>query len=238
MATTLLERFLEQYDTVHHGMTPEGIANGLTLTVGRSWCRRAGGYTLQRIADEPVDTDNAIAVGAASPASTSSTFIAPFATYPLAASTVYHFGISVVSPGGAQRDDFLSLQRIETDGDGVPIDPVPNPPVRLRGEPYSGGRIKLNWDLATAGEQVQAKQWNVYHNNGSGSVDYDTAIASVNRGVYVTEAYAGGTEVTFGVRAESADGDEEKNTNTVAVTADDTGPQDIDAPDVDYGEES
>lgn len=227
MALTLLERYLAYADAARGGIRAAGVANGLTLSGGEFWTRIKGGYNLYRSEGETPDPANAIIVGAAAPTAETPTRISLFPGYALKPSTVYRFWVHAVSPGGAEEALLARTVRIETDAEGVPIDPVPAAPYQLTARPAAAGYIRLTW-LHRASE-VPLWTFNIYHDNGTGTVDYNTPLDSGRRQVALVGPYRHGTAVKFGVRAESADGAEEKNTNTATGTADAEGPPDLPA---------
>ena len=151
---------------------------------------------------------------------------------------MYWFALRAVGRGGAEETNTTLKLRIETDGAGVPLGLTPNAPIILRCEPRDAGKFLLTWDYSSIGEQIPPSVFNIYHNNGSGAVDYDTAIASVSGTSYKTGSYDDGTVVIFAVRSESSDSDEETNTATASATADATGPDAVGAPTIAAGVET
>ena len=224
MAVSLLQHWLDHYDPIHRGFTPKGIANGVCATCGFFFPRIRGGYTLYRGAGGEVDYD--MAVGASGPTDSIPTRIRNFPTYPLSAATAYSFGLRAISPGGAEEENIDLVAHLTTGGDSVPADPVPNPPIRLSAVPVAGGNIRLRWYYEPAGEGAPVYQYNVYHDNGGGSINYVTPLATTRQRSYLTAAYSHGIAVKFTVRAESRAGDEETNTNEATATADAQGPPD------------
>jgi hypothetical protein len=245
MALTLLQRYLLHADPIHRGFTRAGIANAVTLTHGRSFPRILGGFNLRRGTAPAVIDD---LVGASGPDASS---IAMFGWVPQAADTTYWFECAAIGGGGVETAAAATATdpqrvRVRTDGTGAVPSPVPGAPRGLRVDPRAGGVLRVQWTHAVTGHDAQAALFNVYHNNGTGAIDYDTPLATVTAraamaglGIYeyVTAAYVDGTTVQFGVRAESAAGDEELNTVTAAGTADATGPADHEIESVAYGED-
>jgi len=238
MARSLLLRFLDHYDPVYYGATPEGVVNGIGMDCGIDFTRVAGGYNLYRSEGETPDTDNAIPVGATSATASPPTAIRNYVGYPFAASTVYRLWVRAIGKGGAEESYPTDTIRIEADGGGDPLDEVPNSPIRLSVSPRPDGKMLLTWSYDDRGEQTAVGQYKVYHDNGTGTMDWATPIGATKARAFLTGAYANGTTVAFGVRAESADGAQETNTTTASGVADATGPADIDAPTVAEGKET
>jgi len=238
MARTLLQRWLDHYDPIHRGWTPAGIANGVCMTAGFFFPRFAGGYNLLRSIGQTPDESASMIVGASSPTAETPDAIANFPTYTLAVDTVYCFWPRAISPGGAQECGPVDAIRIESDDDGDPMGAAPNAPSELTATAIADGYIRLTWRHNAAGEQTKPASWNVYHDDGTGSVDYGTALDDTTHRVYVAGPYVHDTTVLFGVRGVSADDVEETNLDTVSATADTEGPADIGAPNIVEGQET
>lgn len=204
-------------------------------TVG--WTNSAGLHVLYWGSPAVADIDWGTPVGAVSPTAASPASVANYATVTLPASSTLWFGLRAISPGGSEEQGMVNVQRIVTDGDGVPTDPAPNAPHSLTVTPLSGGRFALTWKYDSAGQQLRPATFAIYHDNGTGTVSYAAPIAAVPTMAFVTAAYADGTTVKFVVRARSASGDEETNTNAKSATADATGPADVEAPAITEGSE-
>lgn len=120
---------------------------------------------------------------------------------------------------------------------------IPNVPGNLQAKSVVSGQITLSWAYNAYGESAKGTQCNVYYDNATGTVDYTTAIATVNipdhdLGRYnwvrsfsytTTAALTNSSWYTFGVRAEDVGAVEEGNTVTISAKADATAPNDLDA---------
>lgn len=236
MSATLLERFLETYDPQYLGRRPWQWSAGMAATLGRAWTGIMGQHNLYRGTGGVVDYD--VPVGAVSPTDADPDTVRNYPTFPLAASTEYVFAVRAVGRGGAEEQNTDLVHTLTTDADGAPLGPAPNPPINVTAAPQAGGKILLAWQTSPRGEAARAASFHIYHDDGSGTVDFSEPLASTVRRSYLTDAYADGTTVKFVVRAVSADDVEEANTNTVSATADAAGPPDMAAPDVEYGTEN
>lgn len=237
MAVSLLTRWLEHYDPIHRGWTPAGIANAACTRAGFAFGRIAGGYNLMRSEGTAPSVADAIEVGATSPTAATPTEIKNFPTYPFPASSTCWCWVRALSPGGAADVASVQAVRIDTDGAGDPETLTPNPPYRLSARAVADGKIRLTWEHNAAGEQIRPFQWNIYHDDGGGTIDYETPLATIKGRTYLTAAYSHDTTVQFAVRAESRDGAEEQNTDSVSATAVADGPDDLPAPTLTAGDE-
>ena len=226
MGSGLLAKWLAYYDPIHRGWTVTGIANGVCTTSGFFFPRIAGGYNLRRGVGEVPDA-SALVVGAAGEgATTIRTF--PWVTHD--ASTAYVYRLTAVNGGGVE--DWTEEVVAETVFDDLSdwVGARPNPAADLRVTPAAGGKFVLRWTYSREGEQAEPAAFRVYHDNGTGAVDFETVIATVTcrRGRfhyrYLSDAFANGTRVHWAVRAVSADGVEEVNEQAVFGWADAQAP--------------
>ena len=236
MAISLLQRFIAQCDAIG-GFTLAGMANGAMLTRGFGYSRPVGGHNLYYGVDIADAIDYAHPVGAVSARSATPATIRNFPTYPLPINSVLWFDIKAISPGGVESEAIGIPQRIETDANGDPLDPTPNPPIRLRIEQRAEAKLLLSWEQDARGEQAQTSYSNVYGDAGTGTVDTVTPIGVTSARVFLFTG-SNGQAYKFLVRNVSFAEVEEKNVNYVTATADSDGPADIGVATVEYGVES
>ncbi len=154
----------------------------------------------------------------------------------IVAAGIYNYGVRAEDAGG--KEEFNSDVTVTVEIKDSPIEEVPelpNAPVGLTLTPVAGGKIQLDWQYDTLNQEVVPVQFNIYYDNNTGVVDYVTPLNTVlystgtANGRYLsftftTGALGDGLEYIFGVRAESAAGDEEENIVTETDTADSTAP--------------
>lgn len=121
---------------------------------------------------------------------------------------------------------------VTLDTSGQDITNQPLPAVAIRAFPLAGGSVRLEWPYPILDRARAATGFNVYIGTG-GTPDYASPAATVLFDVGIANSFAcnlagliGGTTYAIGVRAFNAIA-EEANTNTVAVTADSTGPSPV-----------
>ena len=226
MGSTLLAKWLAYYDPIHRGWTPTGIANGICATSGFFFPRIEGGYNLRRVVGEVPDASALIVGAAGAEATTIRTF--PWVTHD--ASTTYAYRLTAVNGGGVEDWTEEVIAETEFDVQGDWVGARPNAPADLRVAPAAGGKFVLRWTYSGEGEQAEPAVFRVYHDNGTGTVDFETVIATVTHGRgrfhyrYLSEAFANGTRVRWVVRAVSAAGVEEVNERVVFAWADAQAP--------------
>ena len=147
---------------------------------------------------------------------------------PLDFNTVYEFRVTKQNKYGLESQN-LETFRIETDGTGLEVRPVPSAPVDVAIEALPGGAMRLSaFYYNSADKTDQADQWLIYLKTGADpdpGVDVPTVVAMVKTGGIVpldwtSSAYATGADVRALVRVRrSADTKDSNNTNIVSETA-------------------
>ena len=208
MVISLLDRWLAHYDPIHRGLTPRGIANGLCATGGFAFPRIRGGYNLYRSTAEMPPTEGA-PVGAAG---ADATTVRTFSWIRHGADSCYVYRLTSLNGGGAENvcDEIVCIACFDADGRWV--GPRPNGVSDLRLNLLAGGRFEVAWSYSREGEQVEPAHFEVFHDGGSGQVDFDTVVGTVayRRGrvhyVHVSEPFEHDARVRWAVRTVSAEG--------------------------------
>ncbi len=228
MDSEIVDKWFAYWEPLPLGLSPDGHANALTLTLGVFWARCAGGYNLYRWTGDALPVQPGRIVGAAAARAREITNFPWIGHEPL---TVYWYLLRALGGGGVCESTTHQLRRAEFDGDGLLIGPRPNPPVALTVEPVSGGKFCLRWSYGASNEEVSPGSFEIYNDDVSpGQVDYGSAVDSVSFAVgqglfeWTSDAFSDGTLVWWSVRSKSPGGVLEDNTMTVAGEADDTGP--------------
>ncbi|MHC4445647.1 MAG: hypothetical protein ACYTBZ_01545 [Planctomycetota bacterium] len=224
--TSLLQRWLAHYDPIHRGWTPAGIANGVCTTVGFSFPRIRGGYNLRRAVDGvPVESDLMVGAAGADAAT-----IYTFDWVSHQANTHYFYRLTAIGGGGVENFDDELVADTEFDDNGDWVGAKPNAPGDLQVAAAAGGKFVLRWTYTADGQQAEPSGFRIYNNGGSGSIDYDNAVATVvyRSGrlhfSYESGAFDNGTRVFWAVRAVTSAGVEEDNQDTVLGRAEATAP--------------
>lgn len=153
----------------------------------------------------------------------------------ISSSGIYNYGVRAVDSGN--KEEFNTDVIVSVDIIGPPITEqpdVPNEPTGLTATATGGGKITVAWVYNDREEDATPTKFNVYYDNGTGNVDYNTPLTSVNYSTgtqdgrhlafsYLTAALTDTTTYIFGVRSSTAT-DEEDNTTTVSATADASAP--------------
>lgn len=228
MDSEIVAKWFSYWQPLVLGLTPNGHANGLMLTLGAFWARAGGGYNLYRWAGNACPAQPHRIVGAAAAG------VRQIANFPFIQhepSTVYWYLLRAVGGGGVEESTTHQVRRVEFDTSGDIVGPPPNRPSHLTVDMLSGGRFCLRWAYDSTGQEVAPGSFEIYNDAGSpGEIDYASAVDSVDfaigRGMFewTSSPFSDGTVVWWSVRSKSPDGVLEDNTISVAGQADATGP--------------
>ncbi len=226
MTGQLLQRWLEYYDPIHRGWTPRGIANGVCATNGYFYPRIYGGYNLSRAVGGVPDASAEIVGAAGFDASTIATF--PWIGHE--PETTYSYRLTALNGGGRENLSHVETADAVFDDGGIWLGALPNAPGDLGVRPAAGGRFLVTWTYNHEGEAAPPVHFNLYHDGGTGTVDYDTVVATVTyrRGqyhfAYTSNPFANNTRVTWAVRAVAIPFIAEGNVRTAFAYADAAAP--------------
>jgi len=228
----LVAKWAAARDVIHHGLSRRGVATGLSLSSGRQWIATGGLHLLCRGTEyDDIDTDQPVGAAPAGEAS-----VQQFTWIKQEANTLYYFTVMPVGAGGVEavsNDARPQIVSVLTDDDGDAGEPVPAAPHNLRAVAIAGGAFKLAWSYMPAEAGPRVDKFNIYSNDGSGEIDYDTPVDTVDArvsrkgaGEYVFESdpFSHALYVKWGVRAADASDNEEANELTAVAQADAVGP--------------
>ncbi|MBN1344520.1 MAG: hypothetical protein JXQ73_17655 [Phycisphaerae bacterium] len=228
MDSEIIEKWFAYWRPLQLGLTSDGQANALTLTLGVFWARCRGGYNLYRWVGDRRPSQPGRIVGAAAAGSLR---ISSFPYVGHEPSTIYWYLLRAVGGGGVEETTGHQIRRAEFDADGEYVGPHPNPPRMLQVEPILGGRIRLRWSYDPTDEEVAPGRFLIHNDAGTpGVVDYETVVGSVDYAVgrplfeWTSEVFPDGARVWWVVRSESPDGVVEDNAVSLATEADASGP--------------
>lgn len=212
----LLSSWLTHYDPIHRGWTLEGIAHGISATNGFFCPRIRGGYNLRRLINAEAAADGVLAGAAGADAAMIHTF--PWIRHE--PNTTYTYLLTSMNGGGIENSTEGPTVAVSFDGSGRWTGLLPNSPADLRITPAEGGRFMVRWTYNAGDEQTAPDRFHVYHDSGTGTIDYVAVVRSVayRRGrfhyEYLSLPFSDGQLVRWCVRAVSPDGVEEGNTRT------------------------
>jgi len=214
-------------EALFNGITANAYKLGTTLSLGWFWIRVAGCSALYRGPSiELIDFTNILAV-----AEQNACEISPPIYLPHNCSTIYFYVIRRFNNYGYQEHTLAAAAKVSIDAGGELEKPQTNNIFSSRAEQVDGNKIRLVWFYCPLDQKSQPVCFNVYYDDGTGQVDYETPLAKVNYEgrrfySYKTRALSAG-EYLFTIRAEDADGIENNSLAQLKFQLDTTNPDAI-----------
>lgn len=215
-----------------NSLTEGDFGNGLhlcqSLVEGDFWTRRQGCYAVYRGSGQidNIDYERILATK-----TTKGPLNLP-AHIEHERSTDYYYAVRYACGTGQQELGTLAVVRLSLDGDGRQRAPQPNQVCDLYAEAVNDGKIRIGWWYWPLGQRVQPDHFSVFGDGGSGSIDYETPLATFEyqgAGFYSYLSEAGNDQQTyrFSVRAVAAGDSDDGSTAYVATVVDLSGPAGI-----------
>ena len=164
------------FDSLFEGDSANGVKLGMGLTCGDFWPRPEGCQCIYRGASvESVDFATVLGVGEVG----SESMVIPDYIQHLG-DTVYYYVIRRVNNCGQQEQTLLAAVKVAMDSDGDVAKPKPNNAFGLMAKQVTGSRAELLWYYWPIGQKSVPVAFNVYWDNGSGQIDYENALATID----------------------------------------------------------
>ena len=169
----------------------------------------------------PIDYDTVLG--------TNSTTTLTHTTAALAYPATWRFGVRAFNANGEEQNTDV-VRTVILDASGADASAKPNPTSGLSATAVSGGKIRLAWGYDATNEQAACTQFIIYGDNGTGTIDYATALDTVTKVSGTETSYqwdsavlTDGVTHKYVVRAATAT-IEEQNILVASATADSTLP--------------
>jgi hypothetical protein len=209
MLSDLAGKWINWWQPLLGGLTRWGLASGLPLTCGWFWARVRGGCLLYRGLSTRAAINYDHPVGAAGHDATE------MLQYDWIASPAgpCWYAARIIGPGGLEARTSPPPIGLVIGETGQVLGGLPGDIERAWAQPAGAGRIQVCWRYSPTYETDPPVEFRIYHDAGSGSIDYEHPIAvpawDLRRNTYrwLSEPYADGTRVRFAVRAASAAGE-------------------------------
>ena len=193
-------------DALFGGMTNNAFKLGSVMTSGWFWMRRAGCCALYRGPSmEQMDFPNILAVAEQDADSISPPYYTPHNS-----SSTYFYVVRRFNNCGYQERTLAAAVKVSIDSEDDLAKPQPNNIFTWRVDQVDGNKIELTWFYCPLEQTSRPVHFKVYYDSGTGLIDYQNPIATINfRGrrfyTYKSDALPTGRYL-FAVRAEDADG--------------------------------
>ena len=142
----------------------------------------------------------------------------------------WRFGVRAYNEYGEEKNIDVT-EEVDLLESGQESPARPNRPGGLKAAPAAGGKVELTFSYNAMNEEAECTHFHVYHDAGSGEVDYTTPVGSVDKleGVvshysYLSSTLTDGWTYLFAVRTATVDDVEDDGIEFVEVIADATAP--------------
>lgn len=192
-------------DALFGGMTNNGFKLGTVLTGGWFWVRRCGCLLLFRaISIEKLNASDILTV-----ADKDAERISPPGYLQHRAGETYFYVVRRVNLCGALEQTLEAIARVSIDSEGKLAQQRPNSIAALSIE-QNQGSVKLSFCYCPLWQRKKPALFKIYSDNGSGQIDYENPIATIEyerKGFYCYQSSQLSTgRYKFAVRAEDEDG--------------------------------
>lgn len=215
------------FDSLYEGDSLQGVRLCMGLTGGDFWARLGGCSVLYRGANMgQIDFDDILGV-----VDTNAGLIGPADYIEHQSSTNYFYLVQRINGCGQREQTTHCAVKVAIDSDGDLASAVPNAVFAASGRRAEADKAELLWCYCPIEQAALPVCFNVYHDSGTGKVNYSTPIASVEyagAGLYrYISDLLGSGEYLFVIRTEDSQGSENQSTTRINIEADQTNPDSV-----------
>ena len=193
-------------DALFAGMTANAFKLGNVLSLGWFWMRAGGCFALYRGPEmRCIDFENILSV-----ANLKAAFISPPCYVEHGGDSTNFYVVRRFNQCGFQERTLAAAVKLSLDTDGDLVEPRPNDIFSSIAEAAEGDKVRLTWFYSVLEQKAAPAYFNIYHDAGTGQIDYDNPIAAIaydGRKFYSYErSTPGAGRYLFAIRAEDAVG--------------------------------
>ena len=188
------------------GQTSNAFKLGTVLGLGWFWYRLSGCSVLYRGSSmETIDFANILTVARADAEQ-----IGPPDYVSHNGGLIYFYAVRRANLCGCQEHTLSAAVRVSIDAEGGLAQPQPNTIFEAKAEQAGGSKIQLTWFYCPLDQKSIVARFKIYHDGGTGQIDYENPIAIIGYGgrrfySYRSDALEAGTHL-FAIRTEDAAG--------------------------------
>jgi hypothetical protein len=204
-------------DALFAGMTANGFKLGNTLSLGWFWMRVGGCsalYSGGRI--DCVDFENVLSVGGPDAG-----FVTPPDYVGHGSDSTYAYVVRRFNRCGDRERTLRAAAKVSFDASGDLVEPRPNDVFNSKSEVVQGDKVRLKWFYSVLEEKSCPASFNIYHNSGSGQIDYVSPVATITyQGRKFYSCTIGPLDpglYLFAIRAEDANGAENNSSAILRI---------------------
>jgi hypothetical protein len=193
-------------DALFGGMTSNGFKLGNALSLGWFWMRVGGCSALYRGGRiDCVDFENVLVAGGPDAG-----FVSPPDYVGHSCDSTYVYVVRRFNRCGDRECTLGAAARVSFDASGDLVEPRPNDVFNSKADVIQGDKVLLRWFYSPLEEKSRPAIFNIYHDSGSGQVDYVNPAATIRyegrRFYSCTVCPLGSGLHLFAIRAEDANG--------------------------------
>ncbi|RKY24109.1 MAG: hypothetical protein DRP62_04480 [Planctomycetota bacterium] len=215
-------------DALFAGMTANAFKLGTVLSLGWFWQRIGGCQTLYR--GDTMETINFANILAVANLDANEIYVPNYVEHN--SNSIYFYAIRRANRCGRQEHSLSAAVKVSIDADGNLSQSQPNSIFEVKAKQIDGDKIELLWYYCPLEQKSSPVRFNIYYDNGSGQIDYESPVAVIEYAGrlfyrYQSEPLNEGTYL-FAVRAEDAAGIENHCLAQLKIQLDMTDPDAID----------
>ena len=215
-------------DALFNGMTSNAFKLGTALSLGWFWIRVAGCSVLYRGPGmDRIDFANILTV-----ADLDTIAISPPNYLPHNSCTTYFYVVRRFNHCGHWELTLRASVKVSIDANGELAKPHPNKIFALKVKEVGGNKVRLVWFYGPLNQQSPPARFNVYFDDTTGQIDYETALATIEYKGQMFYSYTSTTlqpgRYLFAVKSEDADGIQDGSSAPLAIELGGTGLDGID----------
>lgn len=211
-----------------NGMTSNAFKLGTTLSLGWFWTRITGCTALYRGPDtEQIDFDTVLTVG-----QTDASEISPPDYLLHESSSTYFYTVRRYNHCGYQEHTLGASAKVSLNAEGQSDKPLPNKIFAAKAEQMDTDKVLLTWFYCPLEQDTQPDCFNIFYDNRTGQIDYENPLAAISYKGQKFYSYQSSFLETgkylFAIRAEDADGNDNRSSACLSIELDDKCPDAID----------
>ncbi|MBN2271202.1 MAG: LamG domain-containing protein [Sedimentisphaerales bacterium] len=193
-------------DALFAGMTANAFKLGNVLSLGWFWMRVGGCSALYRGPEmRSIDFENILSV-----ANLKAGLILPPCYVEHGGDSTCFYVVRRFNQCGVQERTLAAAVKLSLDTDRDLVEPRPNDIFSSIAEAAEGDKVRLTWFYSVLEQKAAPAYFNIYHDAGTGQIDYDNPIAAIaydGRKFYSYESSTPGAgRYLFAIRAEDVAG--------------------------------
>ncbi len=163
-------------DALLEGMTSNSFKLGTVLSLGWFWMRVDGCSVLYR--GDDMDAIDFVDVLSVSEIDAEQMNVPSYVGHEN--DSIYFYVVRRVNSCGNQEQTLLASVRVAIDSIGDLVEPHPNNLFAAKAKQIYGNKIELSWYYCPLAQESEAESFVIYSDGGSGAIDFENSVATVD----------------------------------------------------------